>query len=90
MAFQLVQNLFDNVNEYFNYKPYSTNTNYDVILHVGEEQDYKKFYAHSATLKVKSKYFESALSSRWINKEDNYYILRIPNISPKVFEIILR
>ncbi|GBC17287.2 phospholipase D/nuclease [Rhizophagus irregularis DAOM 181602=DAOM 197198] len=90
MAFQLVQNLFDNVNKYFNYKQYSTDTNYDVILHVGEEQDYKKFYAHSATLKVKSKYFESALSSRWINKEDDYYILRIPNISPKVFEIILR
>ncbi|PKC04974.1 POZ domain-containing protein [Rhizophagus irregularis] len=90
MAFQLVQNLFDNVYKYFNYKQYSTDTNYDVILHVGEEQDYKKFYAHSATLKVKSKYFESALSSRWINKEDDYYILRIPNISPKVFEIILR
>jgi|GraSoiStandDraft_4_1057263.scaffolds.fasta_scaffold483319_1 hypothetical protein len=90
MVIQFVQNLFVNVGEYFNDKQYSTNTDCDVILHIGEEPNYKKFYAHSVILKLNSKYFESALSNRWIKKDDDYFNLRRPNISPKVFEIILK
>ena len=80
MVIQFVQNLFVNVGEYFNDKQYSTNTDCDVILHIGEEPNYKKFYAHSVILKLNSKYFESALSNRWIKKDDDYFNLRRPNI----------
>ena len=90
MSFQFIQNLFDNVGKCFKDEQYSTNTDYDVILHIGEEPDYKKFYAHSIILKMSSKYFESALSSRWIKKNGDYFVLRKQNISPKIFEIILK
>ncbi|CAI2162747.1 12540_t:CDS:10 [Funneliformis geosporum] len=90
MLSQIVQNLFNNVSKYLKEEPHSTNPNYDVVLHIGEGSNYKKFYAHSVTLKTSCTYFESALSGRWLKMEDNYYILNKPNISSEVFEIILK
>src|SRR6266498_529319 len=63
---------------------------YNVIIHVGEEPNIKKFHAHSIILRCRSQYFRLALSSNWAEKKDGMYILRKPNISGNIFQIILR
>ena len=62
----------------------------DVIIQVGQELDYQEFRVHSLVLRTRSPYFNVALSSGWIRKQGNMIIFSKPNISPKVFEIILK
>jgi hypothetical protein len=62
----------------------------NVIIQVGEESNMKEFKAHSLILKSRSSYFRTALSENWAKKENDMYIFKKPNISPDVFEIILR
>ncbi|CAG8544956.1 6780_t:CDS:10, partial [Diversispora eburnea] len=47
------------------------------------------FKAHSLILGARSNYFQTALSKQWAKKEGEANVLSQPNISPKVFEIIL-
>jgi hypothetical protein len=63
---------------------------YDVIIKVGETNNTKEFRAHSFILRARSPYFKRALSSSWITKEDNMIIFNKPNVTPTVFEMILR
>jgi hypothetical protein len=65
-------------------------TSYDVIIHVGKEQDFKEFHANSKTLRRKSDYFEEILSAKDIEKKDEKYVIKKPNITPKVFEVIIK
>lgn len=62
---------------------------YDVVIRVGESPDVKKFQANSRMLSSRCSYFRTALSSSWARKENDIYIIEKPNISPKVFEIVL-
>lgn len=63
--------------------------NYDMIIHVGEEN--KEFKAHSLILSARSSYFKSALNNYWtIKQHDGKIIFKKPNISPKVFQFILK
>ncbi|RIA95152.1 hypothetical protein C1645_758328 [Glomus cerebriforme] len=62
----------------------------DVIIQVGQEPDYQEFRVHSLILRTRSPYFNVALSSEWIRKQENMIIFNKPNMSPKVFEIILK
>lgn len=62
----------------------------NVIIQVGEELNMKEFKAHTLILRSRSSYFRTALSSNWAKKENDIYIFKKPNISPDVFEIILR
>ncbi|RHZ75904.1 hypothetical protein Glove_208g173 [Diversispora epigaea] len=72
-------------------KLYENKFNSDVIIQVGErEGDYKEFRAHSIILSVRSSYFQSAFSSNWVKKDGNFLIFKKPNISPFIFDIILR
>ncbi|RIA90440.1 BTB/POZ protein, partial [Glomus cerebriforme] len=65
--------------------------NNDVIINVGSESNSKTFYAHSLILTSQSTYFRTALSSNWIKKDDDMNIIfEKPNVSPKIFETILR
>ncbi|CAB5389495.1 unnamed protein product [Rhizophagus irregularis] len=66
-----------------------TNTDYDMIIYVGNEPSIRTFHAHSEILRNQSSYFLAALSSRWIQRENGMIIFRKPNISPEVFEVIL-
>ncbi|CAG8524039.1 8172_t:CDS:2 [Acaulospora morrowiae] len=61
----------------------------DVMIRVGEHPNVKNFYANSRLLSSKCSYFRTALSSNWARKEDDVYIIEKPNISPRVFEIVL-
>ena len=63
---------------------------HDVIIYAGEDENAKEIFAHSLILCVRSKYFHAAFSNEWANKKDGKFILKKPNISPQVFEIILR
>src|SRR5581483_8974704 len=63
---------------------------YDVIIYAGEEQNVKEIHAHSNILSIRSKYFSTAFSNEWTEKNDGNFIFRKPNISPHLFNIILR
>jgi len=63
---------------------------YNVIIHVGENENMKEFRAHSNILRARSPYFKSALSTNWITKKDDMIEFKKPNISPTVFETILK
>ncbi|GET01565.1 BTB/POZ domain-containing protein [Rhizophagus clarus] len=66
------------------------NNESNVIIQVGEETNMKEFKAHTLVLRSRSSYFRTALSNNWGKKENDMYIFKKPNISPDVFEIILR
>ena len=63
---------------------------HDVIIQVGENQDMKKFRAHSVILRARSPYFKSALSTNWIKTENNMIVFNKSNITPTVFDMILK
>ncbi|GBC01612.1 hypothetical protein RclHR1_04260012 [Rhizophagus clarus] len=63
---------------------------YNVIIKVGENQNIKEFHAHSVILRARSPYFRGALSANWITKKDNMIIFNKPNVTPNVFEMILK
>ncbi|CAI2187380.1 18447_t:CDS:2 [Funneliformis geosporum] len=68
----------------------SDNEDYNMIINVGEQPNIKQFKVHSIILRVRSPYFRVALSSEWAKIENNYITFNKPNISPKVFEVILK
>ena len=63
---------------------------YNVIIQVGENENVKEFRAHSVILRARSYYFKSALSTGWITKKNDMIIFNKPNITPTVFDIILK
>lgn len=64
---------------------------YDTKIKVGTNQDVKIFKTHSVILKARSLYFRTVLSSESVKKDDKgIIILEKPNISPKIFEYILK
>ncbi|RIB14758.1 hypothetical protein C2G38_2194101 [Gigaspora rosea] len=63
---------------------------YNVLIHVGEEPDKKSFKVHSAILRARCPYFRAALSNNWAKKEENLIVFRKSNISPSVFDLILK
>ncbi|GBB94900.1 hypothetical protein RclHR1_24360003 [Rhizophagus clarus] len=71
-------------------KLFETEIGYDVIIYAGEEPNIKEIHAHSNILCIRSKYFRTAFSNEWAEKKDGKFILRKPNISPHLFNIILR
>ena len=65
---------------------------YDVIINVGDENDYIPFKAHSLILRARSEYFKAALSTVWTKKNsDGYYIVNLynMNISYDIFAEVL-
>ncbi|GBB95119.1 hypothetical protein RclHR1_02480018 [Rhizophagus clarus] len=63
---------------------------YNVIIRVGDEKNEKTFQAHSVILRARSPYFKRALSNDWARKEGGSTVFTKPNVSPAVFEIILK
>ncbi|KAF0431528.1 kelch-like protein 17 [Gigaspora margarita] len=62
---------------------------HDVIIYVGDPPNVISFSLHSEVLKSRSKYFQVALSSEWVRKQDDRIMLTIPTISPEVFNFLL-
>ncbi|PKC66716.1 BTB-domain-containing protein [Rhizophagus irregularis] len=63
---------------------------YNVIIKVGENENTKEFRAHSVILRARSPYFKSALSSNWITKKNDMIMFKKTNITPNIFNLILR
>ena len=68
----------------------TNNTDYNVKITVGKEPNIKEFRLHTVLLSSRSNYFERALSSRWAKKENGIIIFEKSNISPLVFEILIK
>ncbi|POG76866.1 hypothetical protein GLOIN_2v851760 [Rhizophagus irregularis DAOM 181602=DAOM 197198] len=79
---QEVSNDFENLLE--------TDEEYDVIIYAGENEALKEIHAHSLVLRTRSQYFRTGFSKKWAEKKDGKFIFKKPNISPKIFNIILR
>jgi hypothetical protein len=63
---------------------------YNVIIQIGENQNIKEFRAHSVILRARSTYFKGALSSNWITERNNIIMFHKPNVTPVIFEMILK
>ncbi len=63
---------------------------FNVIIQVGENQNIREFRAHSVILRARSPYFKSAFSSNWVIKKNNVIMFNKSNISPIVFDMILK
>ena len=63
---------------------------FNVIIKVGENKNTKEFRAHSVIFRARSPYFKSAFSADWITRENNMIMFNKPNISPTVFDMILK
>jgi len=63
---------------------------YNVIIKVGENSNEKTFHAHSVILRARSPYFRTALANKWAKKEGDSTVFTKPNVSPVVFELILK
>jgi hypothetical protein len=50
----------------------------------------KEFFAHSLILSARSTYFKTALSKERERKENGIIIVKEPNISPEIIELILK
>ncbi|GBB91868.1 hypothetical protein RclHR1_01930010 [Rhizophagus clarus] len=71
-------------------KLYETRNEFDAIIYVGKEPNIKKEHVHTNILCAKSPYFQAAFSQYWAKENDGKFILEKPNISPQLFDIILR
>ena len=63
---------------------------YDVTIEVGEDPNVKIFRAHMNILCYRSTYLRRVLSS---NKKNNNNVLahiKLPNVTPEIFQIILK
>jgi hypothetical protein len=67
-----------------------TEIDYNVIIHIGKKPNFKEFHAHSNILRCRSEYFNRILSARNIEKKDEKYLIKYPNISPQAFTIIIK
>jgi hypothetical protein len=64
---------------------------HDVVIKVGEESNARSFHVHSQILAAQSPYFATGLSSDWARRDENNIInFNKPNISPRVFELVLK
>ncbi|RGB41556.1 hypothetical protein C1646_793799 [Rhizophagus diaphanus] len=61
----------------------------NIIIQVGEANDTKKFHAHSNILRASSQYFKDIIPAGIIKKDSMFTIIR-PQITPSIFEIILK
>ncbi|RIA83948.1 hypothetical protein C1645_880231 [Glomus cerebriforme] len=64
--------------------------NFDTIIQVGEHENIREFRVHSLILRARSYYFKCAFATEWITKKDNMIMFNKPNITPIVFDMILK
>jgi hypothetical protein len=67
----------------------NTEMDYNVIIQIGEEPNFKEFHAHSNILRCRSEYFNNLLYNN-IEKKDEKYIIYKRDISPQAFDVILK
>jgi hypothetical protein len=63
---------------------------YDVIIEVGEDPNVKIFHAHLNILCYRSPFLRQIFSSFKKNNDGALAHIKFPNISPEIFQIILK
>ena len=63
---------------------------YDITIEVGEDPNVKIFRAHMIILCYRSPFFRRTLASNKKNNNDISAHIKLPNISPEIFQIILK
>jgi hypothetical protein len=63
---------------------------YDITIEVGEDPYVKIFRAHMNILCYRSSYLRRTLVSNKKNNDNVLVHIKLPNISPEIFEIILK
>ncbi|CAG8569878.1 12874_t:CDS:2 [Ambispora gerdemannii] len=63
----------------------------NVVIQVGDTFGERKWFeANTHILQERSVYFCAALSNKWATKQGDKYFFQKPNISPRIFETLLR
>lgn len=62
----------------------------NVIIKAGDYENIKEFRAHSVILRARCPYFKDELSDERTTKKNNVIMFNKPNITPTVFEMVLR
>jgi hypothetical protein len=63
---------------------------YDIIIEVGQDPEVKIFRSHMVVLNYRSVHFRRNLSTNKKNNDDKLTHIKLPNISPNIFQIILK
>ena len=63
---------------------------YDIIIEVGNDPHVKVFRAHMVILDYRSPYLRKILSTNKKKNDGTLTLIKLPNISPEIFQIILR
>ena len=66
------------------------NEYYDITVEVGEDPNVKIFRAHMNILCYRSPYLRRALTSNKKNDDNMLVHIKLPNLSPEIFQIILK
>ena len=66
------------------------NEYYDITIEVGEDPNVKIFRAHMSILCYRSPYLRRTLASNQRNNDNILAHIKLPNISPEIFQIILK
>ena len=85
MSMQFLPKLSQNYVELLQYDEY-----YDITIEVGEDPNVKIFRAHMNILCYRSPYLRRALASNKKNNDGILAHIKLPNISPEIFQIILK
>ncbi|GBB97534.1 hypothetical protein RclHR1_00300013 [Rhizophagus clarus] len=63
--------------------------NHDFIINVDKDNNKKEYRAHSIILGIRSDYVQDAISNGLARKENDVYILELPDISVNVFDVLI-
>ncbi|CAB4437675.1 unnamed protein product [Rhizophagus irregularis] len=63
---------------------------YDITIEVGNDPDVKIFRAHMVILNYRSPYLRRILSTNKTKNDGTLTHIKLPNILPEIFQIILR
>jgi hypothetical protein len=63
---------------------------YDITIEVGEDSNVKTLRAHTNILCYRSPYLRRTLASNKKNKNNASIHIKLSNISPEIFQIILK
>ena len=85
MADKFLTKLSQNLLEILNDEEY-----YDITIEVGNDPYVKVFRAHMVILNYRSPYLRRILSSNKKKNDGTLVHIKLPNISPEIFQIILR
>ena len=85
MADKLLTKLSQNLLEILNDEEY-----YDITIEVGTDPHVKIFRAHMVILNYRSPYLRRILSTNKKNNDGTLTHIKLPNILPETFNVILR